>query len=239
MPHSYRSRRSARRLSRKARTRFIFTLILSGALIFATITWVLPTFINGLSFVMSFVKPGTPTSSKSIKTSLAPPVLNIPYEATSTATIAVAGYAISKTKVQIFVDGKAAGETESLEDGSFEVKNVSLNLGTNSIFGKTVEKETESLPSKTIKVFFDNEKPVLDIYEPGDNTEVHGDKKIKVSGKTEKQAKVFVNDQRLITNPDGTFSLDFPLNDGENILNFKAEDEALNFTEIQRRVIFK
>lgn len=238
MRTSYRLR-STRRQSRKARTRFIFTLVLSGALIFATITWVLPTFINGLSFVMNVVKPNAPINAKSIKTSLAPPVLNIPYEATSTAVINVAGYAISKTKVQIFVDEKVAGETQSGEDGSFEVKNVSLNLGANSIFGKTVEEETESLPSKTIKVFFDNEKPILDIYEPGDNTEVHGDKKIKVSGKTEKQAKVFVNDQRLITNSDGIFSLDYPLQDGENILTVKAEDEALNFTEIQRRVIFK
>lgn len=239
MPYSYRSRRQIRRLSHKARTRFIFTLILSAVLIYATVTWVLPTFINGLSFVTGIVKPNTPSSTKAIKTSLAPPVLNIPYEATSTATIAVIGYATPKTKVQIFVDKKKAGESESKEDGSFEVKNVSLNLGTNSIFGKTVEGEVESLPSKTIKVFLDMEKPVLEIYEPADNTEVHGDKKVKVSGKSETGAKVYVNDTRAVVNSDGTFSLDFSLNEGENILNFKAEDEAKNLTEIQRRVIFK
>lgn len=230
--------RAARKAARKSKYNFLATIIIIFFLLFATINWILPNLISGLGFLRGTFTP-PPKKITASSASLAPPVLNIPYEATSTATIAVAGYAISKTKVQIFVDGKAAGETESLEDGSFEVKNVSLNLGTNSIFGKTAEKETESLPSKTIKVFFDNEKPILDIYEPGDNTEVHGDKKIKVSGKTEKQAKVFVNDQRLITNSDGTFSLDLPLNDGENILNFKAEDEALNFTEVQRRVIFK
>lgn len=239
MPYSYRSRRSTRRLSRKARTRFIFTLILSAALIFATVTWVLPTFINGLSFVMSFVKPNTPTSAKTVKTSLAPPVLNIPYEATSTAVINVAGYVAPKAKVQIFVDEKVAGETESGIDGSFMIKNISLNLGTNSIFGRTVEGDVESLPSKTIKVFLDMEKPVLEIYEPADNLQVQGDKKAQVSGKSETGAKVYVNDTRAVVNSDGTFSLDFPLNEGENILNFKAEDEAKNLTEIQRRVIFK
>lgn len=231
--------RSARRLSKKAKRRFIFTLVLSLLLIFATVTWVLPAFINGLSFVTNLVKPNSPTISKSIKTSLAPPVLNIPFEATNTGQINIKGYATPKSKVAIFVDEKQAGETDSLDDGSVELKNISLNLGSNLIFGKTKEGNMESLPSKTIKVFYDSEKPTLEIYEPGDNTEVQGDKKIKVSGKTEAQAKVFVNDIQAIINSDGTFSLDYPLNEGENILTIKAEDEAKNLTEIQRRVIFK
>lgn len=231
--------RAARKAARKSKYNFLATIIIIFFLLFATVNWILPNLISGLGFLRGTFIPQAPKKITASSATLAPPVLNIPYEATSTATISVRGYATPNTKVQIFVDEKQAGETESLEDGSFEVKNVSLNLGTNSIFGRTVEAETESLPSKTIKVFFDSEKPILDIYEPGDNTEVHGDKKIKVSGKTEKQVKVFVNDQRLITNSDGTFSLDYPLQEGENILTVKAEDEALNFTEIQRRVIFK
>jgi len=151
----------------------------------------------------------------------------------------VKGYGTPKTKVLIFVDESRAGETESLEDGYFEVKDISLNLGSNSIFGKTQGGNTDSLPSKIIKVFFDSEKPTLDIYEPGDNTEVHGDKKVKVSGKTESGVKVFVNNRRVISNSDGTFSLDYPLNEGDNTLIIRAEDIAQNLMEIQRRVIFK
>lgn len=235
----YRSRRSHRRLAKKARFRFMATLIITAFLIYATITWILPGFINGLSFVANLFKPPSPAISKSVKTSLAPPVLNIPYEATNSGQISVKGYATPKTKVLIFVDESQAGETESKEDGSFEVSNISLTLGTNAIFGKTGEKDAESLPSKTIKIFYDNDKPLLEIYEPEDNKEVQGDKKVKVSGKTEAQARVFVNEVQAIINPDGTFSLDFSLNEGENILTVRSQDQATNTTEIQRRVIFK
>lgn len=230
--------RAARKAARKSKYNFLATIIIIFFLLFATVNWILPNLISGLGFLRGTFTP-PPKKITASSATLAPPVLNIPYEATNSGQINVKGYATPKTKVLIFVDEKQAGETESLEDGSFEVKNVSLNLGSNSIFGKTIEAEMESLSSKAVKVFFDGEKPILDIYEPSDNAEVQGDKKVRVSGKTEKQAKVFVNDQRLITNPDGTFSLDYPLQEGENILTVKAEDEALNFTEVQRRVIFK
>lgn len=231
--------RAARKAAKKSKYNFLATIIIILFLLFATLNWILPNLISGLGFLKGNLTPQTPKKITVSSSTLAPPVLNIPFEATNSGKINIKGYATPKTKVLIFVDEKQAGETESLEDGGFEVKNISLNLGTNSIFGKTKEADSESLPSKTIKVFFDSEKPTLDIYEPGDNTEVHGDKKVKVSGKTESGAKISVNSQRVITNSDGTFSLDYPLNDGENILNFKAEDEASNLTEIQRRVIFK
>lgn len=231
--------RAAKKAAKKSKYNFLATIIIIFFLLFATINWILPNLISGLGFLRGRLTTQTPKKTTSSSSSLAPPVLNIPYEATNSAQISIKGYSMPKTRVIILVDEKQAGETESLEDGSFEAKGISLNLGSNSILGKTKEGNMDSLPSKTIKVFLDNEKPFLDIYEPGDNTEIHGDKKIKVSGKTEKQAKIFINDQRLITNSDGAFSLDYPLNEGDNILTIKAEDSAQNLTEIQRRVIFK
>lgn len=231
--------RAARKAAKKNKYNFLATIIIIFFLLFVTLNWILPNLISGLGFLRGTLAPQTPKKIAASSSTLAPPVLNIPYEATNSAQIPVKGYATPKTKVIIFVDEKQAGETESLEDGSFEVKNISLNLGSNSIFGKTKEAETESLPSKTIKVFFDSEKPFLDIYEPGDNTEAHGDKKIKVSGKTESGAKIFVNDQRAITNSDNTFSLDYPLNEGANTISIRATDTASNSTETERKVIYK
>lgn len=237
MAYRYRSRRSAKRLARQSRRNLIITLILIAALIYATIQWILPNLIGGLGFIQSIIKqPKKITTEEGV--SLAPPVLNIPYEATNTAQINILGYATPHIKASIFVDDQLKSSTEALEDGSFEIRGITLALGTNNIYGKTIEDGKESLPSKSIKVIYDDEKPLLEISEPEDGKEVQGERKIQIKGKTEPQAQIFVNDSRIITSSDGTFSTDHSLNDGENVLTIKAIDQASNATEIIRKVTF-
>jgi len=238
MAYKYRSRRSGRRLARKSSRNFIITLLLIALLLYATIQWILPQLIGGLGFINRIIKPSHKAAIQE-SSSLAPPVLNIPYEATNTAQITIRGYATPDTKVSLFMDDKLIHSTDSLEDGSFEIRNVQLSLGTNNIFGKTSDEKGESLPSKTIRVIYDNEKPPLEIYEPEDNKIIQaGDKKVKVSGKTEPEAQIFVSDSRIVTFSDGTFTTDYPLNDGDNMITIKAADSASNYTEIARKVIF-
>lgn len=238
MAYRYRSRRSARKLAHKSRRNFIITLIIVAILIYATIVWILPTLINGVGFISGIVKPSHKVAIQD-NSSLAPPVLNIPYEATNTAQITIRGYAAPHTKVAIYIDDALKDSTQSSEDGSFEIKDISLALGTNNIYGKTMDDDKESLPSKIIKVIYDNEKPSLEIYEPEDGKVIQDERKIKVRGKTEPQAQIFVNDARIITNFDGTFNTDYPLNDGDNILTIKAIDQASNYTEIARKLTLK
>lgn len=231
--------RAAKRAAKKSKYNFVATIIIIAFLLFATINWILPNLIQGLGFIRGLFSTQTPKQTTTQSSTLAPPVLNIPYEATNTAQINIKGYSTPKSKVSIYIDDNLQDSTDTLEDGTFELKDISLNLGTNNIYGKTSDANLESLPSKTIKVIYDSEKPNLEIDEPEDGKEIQGERKIKIMGKTERAAKVFVNESRIITNPDGTFSTDYSLNDGENILTIKAEDEAFNFTEIERRVIFK
>ena len=231
--------RAARRAAKKSRYNVVATVIIIAFLLYATITWILPNLIQGLGFIRGFLNTQTPKTVTTQSSTLAPPVLNIPYEATNTAQITIRGYATPKTKVSIYIDDQLQETTNILEDGTFEVKDIPLNLGTNNIYGKTSDANSESLPSKTIKVFYDSEKPALEIYEPEDGKEIQGERKINIRGKTEESAKVFVNGSRIIANSDGTFSTDYQLNDGENILTIKVVDEAFNFTEIERKVIFK
>ncbi|MEK7616811.1 MAG: hypothetical protein AAB414_02060 [Patescibacteria group bacterium] len=242
---AYRTR-SARRLARKSKRNFIITLILIGFLIYATLQWILPTLITGLGFVTSFVKPSPKKTYTTENFSLAPPVLNIPYEATNTAQINISGYGTPDSKVSIYIDDEKKDTTEVSPDGTFEIKNVSLVLGTNSIYGKSIdpdfigvdENEKESLPSKVIKVIYDSEKPLLEISEPEDGKIQQGEKKVKISGRTESQAKVSVNDSQVVVGSDGIFNIQLQLNDGENVLNIKAQDLAGNSQEISRRVVF-
>lgn len=239
MAYRYYSRRYRKKLAARSRRNFVFTLILVGILIYSTLTWVLPSFIGSIDFVKNITrqskKSSPPPSQESV---LAPPVLNIPYEATNTAQINISGYGTPYSKVKLYLDGEPKQTTDVSSNGSFTFENVTLFLGTNNIYGITLDDtDKESLPSKTIKLIYNNEKPVLAVSEPEDGKKIQGgDKKIKVSGKTDPGIKVFVNDMQVIVGSDGNFAIDQSLNDGDNTISIKAQDSALNFSEVQRTV---
>lgn len=232
--------RSVRRVAQKSRTNFILTLLMIGGLIYATIFWILPGFIGSVGFITDILNPASaPKKSVAENPLLAPPVLNIPYEATNTATLNISGYSTPNSQVKLYVDSELVDITSVDREGNFSTSGISLTLGTNSIFGKTVdEKDQESLPSKTIEVLYDSDKPKLEVTSPSDGASITGERKIQVTGKTEPEAKVFINDNRAIVNSDGNFTYTLSLNDGENNLKIKALDNATNITEVERKVTF-
>lgn len=237
---AYRTR-SARRLARKSKRSLLLTFIICVLLIYATIFWILPNLINVLGSVKTFLKPSQKTvEDVSKNSSLAPPVLNIPYEATNSGSIDISGFTTPDSKVKIYVDDLLEAQTQADDDGSFIAKNINLNLGTNNIYGKSIDdKERESLQSKIIRLIFDNEKPFLEVTEPEDGKSIQGERKLKVSGKTEPGTRVFVNQIQAIVSSDGNFNTIFNLNDGENMLTIKVTDLASNFEEITRSVTFQ
>lgn len=237
--YQYHSRRSVKRLARKSKRNFAVTLIIIALLIFATVTWILPSFINALGGINNILKPSQKTAPDiTEKITLAPPVINIPYEATNTAQIDIKGYGTPGSRVKLYIDDEFKVTTDVLSDGSFIFEKVDLSLGTNNISGISLDEENkESLPSKVVKLIYDNEKPNLDISEPEDGKKIQGgDKKVKVSGKTDPGTQVFINNNLIIVDKDGNFNTDLTLNDGDNIIFIKAIDNSLNKTEIQRMI---
>ncbi len=242
MSYKYRSRRSSRKLARKSRTNFIISLCLIAFLVYATLTWILPFLINGVGSVKGTLSPAKKVVVESSKNStLAPPVLNISYEATNTAQINIRGYGTTNSKVAIFLDDEKKDTADVSEDGTFEFKNIRLVIGTNNIYGKSIdEKNQESLPSKTLRIIYDNEKPKLSISEPQDNKKIQGgDKKIKIAGNTQINAQIFINGSQIIVDKDGNFSSDQTLNEGDNDFNIKAIDQAGNSTEMSRKITYQ
>lgn len=237
---SYRTR-SARRLVKKSRKNFLITLIIISFILFATVNWVLPMFINGVGFIKGFVQPSKKIVSEVEENPLiAAPVLNIPYEATNSSSIDISGYSTPNSKVKIFLDDEEKQTEDVKEDGFFTFKNVPLGIGTNNIYAKGIdENEKMSLSSKTFKIIYDNDKPSLSIAEPDDNKTIQGgDKKIKISGKTDTGAKVYINGSQTIVNKDGNFSVELAINEGDNVISIKAVDLASNQVEFQRRIIY-
>lgn len=233
--------RSTRRLAKKTKRNLIATMIIIIILIYATLNWVLPTFVGGLGFINGIIKPPKPVETPvSDDVTLAPPVFNIPYEATNTAKIDIKGYATYNSRVKLYVDDELRDAVEASEDGSFIIRDVLLSLSTNNIYGKAVDdKDRESLPSKTIKLILDNEKPKIEIFEPTDGKSIQGERKMKIVGKTEPDSEVYINGSRTIVNSEGAFTLEVSLNDGENTYNIKSQDKASNYTEVVRRITFQ
>lgn len=230
---------SERRMARKSRNKLIFTLILSAGLLYFFLFWFLPTLIGGVSFLN---KKDSSAQVQVDNTVIAPPVLNIPYEATNSSPIVVKGYSSPGSHVQIYVDDDLKSSVKADSDGSFSSDNIDLSLGRNNITGKTLDDQNHtSNSSKTIVVIYDNQKPKLDISEPQDGQVITGgDKKVKVSGTTDDDSIVVtINGTRVIVDSSGHFSQTFDINEGDNNFNIKALDQAGNLTEINKKVSWK
>ncbi|MBI2596999.1 hypothetical protein HYW41_02475 [Candidatus Daviesbacteria bacterium] len=242
MAYSYRSRRKTKKFAQRSKQNFLATIILIILLSIVTVNWILPSLVNGVGLIKNKFNPPKQTIANPLEeTSLAPPVLNIPFEATNSAQVDIKGYSAPLSKVVIFLDDEKINTVDVTSDGTFEIKDIKLNLGTNNIYGKSInEKEQESLPSKLIKIIYDNEKPRLNLSEPEDNKKIQGgDKKVKFTGSTEAGSRIFINDNQVIVDKDGNFSSEQILNDGDNNFDIKAIDAALNSSETSIKVTYQ
>jgi len=70
----------------------------------------------------------------------------------------------------------------------------------------------------------------LEITEPKENA-TYSSPSIKVSGKTSAYAEVYVNDAQTKADGAGNFSVNYNLDEGENLLTIVANDSAGNYAE--------
>lgn len=231
--------RSLRRQEAKSKRSFLLTLFVSGILLFAIFNWGLPFVVGSLSVFNKF-KPVSKEGVGLENSTLAPPVLNIPFEATGSATIKVTGFSTPETQVMIYIDDVERDNVKTNEEGYFETSDLELALGINNIYGKSVDSENkESLASKTIQVIYRSEKPKLEVTEPEDNKEVKGgDKKVRISGISDLDSDVTINGTKVIVNSEGKFTYEASLNDGDNNFTISATDPVGNSTTVTRRVTY-
>ena len=230
--------RSIRRYESRARNRLVATLIISLSLLVIFVVWGLPALVNGLSILNNF-KPKAAVSSVE-DTAIAPPVLYIPFEATNSATIRISGYASANSKVEVYLDEDLKDIVSVAADGTFITDPISLSLGKNNIYGKTVNNRgKKSLASKTIQLIYNNEKPKLELSSPPDNQQIQGgDKKITVSGQTDPLNSVTINGITAIVNQNGSFSSSVPINEGDNLISVVATDQFGNTNQVDRKVTY-
>lgn len=233
--HIYKPR-SLRKFEHKTKRKIIFTVVISIILVYLTFTIAIPYLIGTLTIFQK--KPTQKVESYDDK--LAPPILNIPFDATNSASIDIDGYAATDTQVELYVNDIAVQKTFTDGTGSFGFNAISLQTGRNYIYGKTISDNKTSLPSKGIKLDYSNEKPNLEVYEPTENkTQSGGDKKVKITGKTDElNTTVTVNDKQIYVNSEGKFSDERDLSEGDNQINIIATNQYGNSSVITRKVTF-
>ncbi len=80
--------------------------------------------------------------------------------------------------------------------------------------------------------------PELEIYYPDDNQVLEKDV-LDLTGKAEVGAQVFINNQLIVTNPDGGFLTSIKLKEGLNTISIKAKNKLEKETEIVRTIIYR
>ncbi len=168
---------------------------------------------------------------------LLPPTIDTIPDATNSAKIKISGSASSGNKLTLFVNDDRDGEV-SIKDDEFETE-VLLKKGSNEIY-LTIEntKTKEKKESEKYHVIYINSKPKLDISSPHDGDKVSS-QDITVSGSTDKDVNITINDSPVVISADQKFQYSLKLNEGENKIKVVATDIAGNQEIKEMTVTYK
>jgi len=194
----------------------------------------------GFSLLVDKLRGSTPTTSQQSQLIILPPTIDPPPTATNSATISVTGKGQTGLTLILYVNNSEFKKLAVGKDGTFMVPNVSLTNGTNTISAKLTDaKDNVSDLSNIVSVTYGNTPPKLVISDPTDNTTISGDQNtVTVNGMTDDNVTITINDRMVVIKTDNSFSYNYPLNEGDNILNIVATDTAGNQTTIQRKVTY-
>lgn len=165
-------------------------------------------------------------------TVLLTPTLSVPYNATNSASLTVSGTAQAGMSVLLGQNGSIDKKTTASADGSFSF-DVTLNSGDN-MFQAYIEDANgnRSDGSQATTVTYNTDAPKLEITSPQDGSTVSQRKQqvVTVTGTTDPQNKVYLNEQFLFVRSDGSFTGQFQLQPGGNAIHVKAVNVAGNET---------
>jgi hypothetical protein len=140
---------------------------------------------------------------------------------------------------EIYLNGKKIKEINTNNQDSFTEEIFPLKKGSNEIYllakNKQYQKEKQSA---IYQVFYKDEKPKLEVKEPLDNSKTH-QSEIKISGETDKETFIKVNDYPVVVDAQNNFQTSLSLKPGENTIVITAQDEAGNIETKELRVIYE
>ncbi len=222
------------RLSKKAEKKSIQTIFLSflgiAIILFFLFRYGIPLISDASFFFSRILTTGENKKQNEDKETFVPvPQLDPLPKATKENRIKITGTSLSGLSITLYLNGSKEDETEVSEDGTFEFF-VTLTEGENIIKAKAINTEKESEFSGAVVISYKKSGPELSIDTPKDGETVSGPNPYSVTGKTEQDTTVTVNDfQAIISEDSWTYAL--TLKDGENEIKVISLDLAGNKTE--------
>ncbi len=217
-----------------------------------TITWSLIALVV-LVFFLFFILPNAPRLLAKIadrgasfgqEDTIPPqvPIFNAPPSATNNKEFELSGFAEAKSQVFIVHNGNQIADLTVGDDATFK-QLIELQEGENYIQAYSKDSaENESVLSKEYVVVLDTQSPSLVLAETiEDGMQIIGkeNKSLTLSGVTESNAKVAINDRFLFARADGSFSYQVQLSEGENLIKFVITDKAENSIEQELHLQYK
>src|SRR3989338_1394411 len=230
--------RLSRREERKVVKRIVYLSVFSIILAVFLITLGIP-LLGKFADFLNFVFRKNEISQVVTNSKPRPPIIDLLPQATNSANLMISGFSEDDTKVVIYNDSQNAGETK-VENGKFQFENLKLTDGQNEISAKAISKSCkESDFSQGVKVILDKEPPKLEVDTPSEGQSFSQDNRIRVSGKTDKDAQVYANGFLASVTSDGDFEVLVPVLEGETTIEIKATDDAGNTKVETRKVNYK
>lgn len=204
-------------------------ILLTLVALFLVVKFGLPSLVRLAGFVGDLKSSSKPIEKADSLAPNAPTLLPLP-EATNSAKIAIAGYSENGVTIKLSRGGIVVKETVSDTDGNFEFKGVVLKEGNNEFMAEASDSQGNSSgPSKAHLVTFDNTPPQLTVEQPEAGKRFFDkDSPVTISGQTEVDTNLTINDKFVLVDSEGKFSLKWPLTEGDNQLDFLVRDPAGN-----------
>jgi len=207
-------------------------ILLTLVTLFLVVKFGLPSLIRLAAFIGDLKSSGQPIEKSDTLAPGTPTLLPLP-EATSSAKIAITGYAETGATIKLSRGGMIVEETIADSDGSFAFKDVVLKKGNNEFFTEAVDSQgNTSGPSRTYLTTYDAEPPQLTIEQPEAGKRFFDkESPVAISGQTEVGTDLTINTKFVRVDSEGRFSVKWPLSEGDNQLDFLARDKAGNETK--------
>ena len=159
-----------------------------------------------------------------------PPRIIANVEATQSATISLRGYAEPGSAVTLYTNTDKGTEVVTDKDGNFIFSDIKLMGGENHFYAVAKDSAgNESQPSGRLTIAFDNEAPEITLSSPEDGSRYFDEEReVLVSGQTDPDANVRVNDYVVVVDTEGNFVKRLQLLTGENEITVVAKDKAGN-----------
>ncbi len=214
---------------REFRNKLILYGVLLVGLVFLFYSVGLKLLINTSLFISKLSSPSQSTNQEKkdlFYGSLT--VDNVP-TATNSARIVVSGTITNYNILEFYINDEKVKEKEFPASDTFSEEIGDLKPGENELYVKTKEKggKNEKTSAK-YTVIYKNEKPKLEITEPAESAVKTKRQEIKITGKTDKEVFIKVNELPIIVTSEGYFQASVRLKEGDNNITVIAEDDAGN-----------